>query len=241
MNEMSASSSDVAGNAQYASSAAQEAAVQASQGRQVVTGTIDAIGDIATDVDNAATVINGVAENSTGIGSVLDVIKSIAEQTNLLALNAAIEAARAGEQGRGFAVVADEVRALAKGTQDSAQEIQEMITGLQAGTEKAVQAMDTSRRKAREYAEQAVAAGDALAAITGAIGTISDMNTQIAAATEQQSAVSEEINRNVTNISSISAETADYTKQLVSSSEEMSAMAEQLRTLVARFRVGGDD
>ena len=241
MHEMNASSSDVAKNAQYASSAAQEAATKADQGREVVSETINAIGDIATDVDNAGAVINGVAENSARIGKVLDVIKSIAEQTNLLALNAAIEAARAGEQGRGFAVVADEVRTLAKGTQDSAQEIHEMIAELQLGSEKAVQAMDTSRRKAREYTDQAVAARDALAVITGATGTISDMNTQIAAATEQQSGVSEEINRSVTNISQISAETAEYTTALVKSSEEMSEIADQLRALVTHFQLAEDD
>ncbi|MDD3518845.1 MAG: methyl-accepting chemotaxis protein, partial [Chromatiales bacterium] len=201
MNEMAASAQEVAGNAQQAANGARQATSETESGRRVVEHAIESIDSLARGVEEAAGVIHSVKEDSNAITSILDVIRGIAEQTNLLALNAAIEAARAGEQGRGFAVVADEVRSLATRTQESTSEIQGMIEKLQKSADSAVRAMEEGKKQADESVREAARAGESLAAIAQAIQGINDMNTQIASAAEEQSAVSEEINRNIINIS----------------------------------------
>ena len=237
VNEMSATVQEVAQNASDAATAATTADDNVQQGRQVVQQTVSAIMDLARDVDNAANVIRELNENSDSIGKVLDVIKGIAEQTNLLALNAAIEAARAGEQGRGFAVVADEVRTLASRTQESTQEIQEMIEKLQVGAENAVRVMDDGCNKAGQTVKLAEDAGESLNAITDAVTRISQMNIQIATAAEEQNAVTEEINRNVVNISQISDNTSSAAGQIESSSSTLAQLAADLQQQVDQFRI----
>ena len=237
MNEMTATVQDVARSASEAARSAQQTDEQASAGKDVVRLTIDSIQSLATEVEDAAGVIQRLSSHSEEIGKVLDVIRGIAEQTNLLALNAAIEAARAGEQGRGFAVVADEVRTLASRTQASTQEIQSMIEGLQGNAGKAVEAMEKGRVQARDSVEQAGRAGESLDAITAAVTNISDMNTQIASAAEEQTAVAEEINRNVANIGQSVDETARGSEQISRASEELARLAAELQNKVGQFRV----
>ena len=209
MHEMSATVQEVACNAAYAADSTAEAQQSTVQGRQVVNDTIGSIREVAGGVQQAAQVINELNSNAADIGTVVDVIRGIAEQTNLLALNAAIEAARAGEQGRGFAVVADEVRTLAQRTQQSTQEIQSMVERLQSGAGQAVAAMEQGREKTEVSVQKATAAGKALEDIARLIGKISDMSTQIATAAEQQSAVAEEINSNVARINELGQSTAE--------------------------------
>jgi methyl-accepting chemotaxis protein len=208
MNQMSATVQEVAHNASNAAVAAASADDHARHGKEVVASTIDAIHHLADGVEQASAAIETVEKDSETISTVLDVIRGIADQTNLLALNAAIEAARAGEQGRGFAVVADEVRSLAARTQQSTQEIQEMIERLQNGTQVASALMTESNDRANEAVEQAAEAGVALETITDDVDTINMMNSQIATASEQQSAVAEEINQNIVRISQVTEETA---------------------------------
>ncbi len=235
--EMTSTVQEVASNAERASSAASDADSESKAGSQVVASTINAINDLAKEVEESAVVIEKLKGDSENIGTVLDVIKGIAEQTNLLALNAAIEAARAGEQGRGFAVVADEVRTLAQRTQQSTAEIQNLISALQGGAEQAVTAMSQSRERASSTVEQAQHAGESLSSITRAVETILQMNTQIATAAEEQSSVSEEINRNVINIQQISEQTAAGAEQTSTSSAELARLGEQLQSLVGQFKV----
>jgi methyl-accepting chemotaxis protein len=236
MNEMSATVQEVARNAAVAAEAARKANGEASNGQKVVSETVNAINEVAAEVESATAVIHKLNADSNQIGTVLDVIRGIAEQTNLLALNAAIEAARAGEQGRGFAVVADEVRTLATRTQDSTREIQKMIEGLQVGTRNAVQVMEQGRSKAQTSVQQAAGAGESLSSITGVVGTISDMNAQIASAAEQQGAVAEEINRNIVNISQITGQTAAGAGQIASASKELVQLAVRMQGLVGSFK-----
>jgi len=237
MNEMNATVHEVAQNAALAAEAARQADKASNRGKQVVSQTIDVINNLASEVERAAGVIHTLEQESADIGTVLDVIRGIAEQTNLLALNAAIEAARAGEQGRGFAVVADEVRSLASRTQKSTQEIDEMISRLQAGASDAVKAMESSRSQAQAGVEQAAEAGSSLDAITNAVTQISDMNTQIASAGEEQSAVAEEINRNIVTISQVADETAGGAVQTSNASMEVARLSEQLQALVQQFKI----
>ncbi len=237
VNEMSATALEVAQSALSAEQSAKQADEEAAEGGDVVIKTIGVINDLAREVESAALVIHKLEEDSSKIGGVLSVIKGIAEQTNLLALNAAIEAARAGEQGRGFAVVADEVRTLASRTQDSTQEIETMISLLQQAAAEAVSAMEASCDKAKGSVEQAALAGASLDSIKSAVAAISDMNGQIASAAEQQSAVTEEINRNVVMISQIADETAVGANQTADSSEELSKLAVNLQSLVKQFKV----
>ena len=236
MNEMNATVHEVANNASSAADAAHGADDQAGKGKQVVGRTIDVIGSLADEVESTSAAIRELAQESNNIGTVLDVIRGIAEQTNLLALNAAIEAARAGEQGRGFAVVADEVRTLAQRTQQSTQEIQGMIERLQQGTTNAVNAMEKSREQAQAGVEQAAEAGTSLDAIKTAVDLINEMNTQIASAAEEQSAVAEEINKNISNISHVAEQSAEAAKQNSAASEQLARLAEELQSVVSQFR-----
>lgn len=237
MNEMNATVQEVARNAEAAADAASKANQEASNGKQVVSKTIDSINDLAAEVENVAGVIHGLEQDSENIGTVLDVIKGIAEQTNLLALNAAIEAARAGEQGRGFAVVADEVRTLASRTQTSAGEIEAMILKLQDAARNAVVTMEQGQARTQESVTQAAEAGASLESITQSVAIINDMNTQIASASEQQSAVADEINRNVVSISEISEKTAAGAQQTNSNSSELSRLAAELQQVISKFQV----
>jgi methyl-accepting chemotaxis protein len=236
MNEMSATVREVANNAAEAASAAQLAEEASTQGKGVVDRTIRVIHTLAGEVEKAAEVIGQLDQESENIGTVLDVIRGIAEQTNLLALNAAIEAARAGEQGRGFAVVADEVRTLASRTQQSTQEIQEMIERLQGGARNAVSVMENGREQAQAGVAQAKETGEALDSIAGAVDTITNMNTQIASAAEEQSQVAEEMNQNINNISQVAEETAEGAEQTAAASTELAKLAEHLQGLVSQFK-----
>jgi methyl-accepting chemotaxis protein len=237
MQEMTHTVQSVADSASKAANDARGADQAAGNGTQVVSRSITVINNLAGKVEDARAVIQRLDDESNNIGSVLDVIKGIAEQTNLLALNAAIEAARAGEQGRGFAVVADEVRTLASRTQKSTAEIQGMIERLQSGAKEAVTAMEDGTTHAQEGVSQVEAAGKALKEISKAISTILDMNTHIAQAAEEQTAVSEEINRNVANISGVAHDTAEGVNATMMASEELQHLAEELASQVGRFQV----
>ncbi len=234
--EMSAAVHEVALNAQHASDAAHAAHMQSNQGAAVVGSTIQSIRQLAQDVEGASQTIGALADETASIGAVLEVIRGIAEQTNLLALNAAIEAARAGEQGRGFAVVADEVRALAARTQDSTKDIQSRIERLQSGVDKAVQAMHTGSSKARDSVERAEGVDQVLAEASASVQRINDMAAQIATACEEQSCVTEEIARNITDIRDLSNEAATYSSQGKLASQQLSGLAKTLADLVGRFR-----
>mgnify|MGYP003668524953 FL=1 len=237
MHEMTTTVQDVARNAAGAAEASHQAEQEAQQGRKLATQTIDAIQTLAEEVERAADVIQSLEKESGNITSVLSVIQGTAEQTNLLALNAAIEAARAGEQGRGFAVVADEVRALASRTQQSTTEIQSMITRLQAGADQAVSVMQSSREKAGRGVEAVGLASDRLLAITDAVTRINDINIQIASAAEEQSSVAEEINRNISNVNDIAQQTSTASEQSAATSEELARLANDLQQLISHFRV----
>lgn len=237
MNEMTNTVQEVARNAGQAAESAREADRQAHGGKQVVVDTIQSIHSLAREVERATEVINKLKSDSENIGVVLEVIKDIADQTNLLALNAAIEAARAGEQGRGFAVVADEVRKLAHRTQQSTQEIQRIISTVQAGAGDAVASMQQGREQAVNTVAQAGKAGESLEAIVAAIATINDMNTHIASAAEEQSAVAEEINRNVLNVRDIANQNAAGAQQTAQASNELARLAAEQQALVSNFKV----
>jgi methyl-accepting chemotaxis protein len=237
MGEMSRSFQEVARNAVNAAGAAAEADNESKKSYEVVQKTTGTIERLASEVERTARVIGKLEDECNNIGKVLDVIRDIAEQTNLLALNAAIEAARAGEQGRGFAVVADEVRTLASRTQKSTQEIQGMIERLQSGATEAVSAMEQGRLKAAESVQQATFAGQSLGAIINKIDLIRDMNTQIASAAEEQSATAEEINRNVLNINAICTESAKDANRVAQSSGDVERLALELQNGIGHFKL----
>lgn len=237
INQMVASVQEVSQNATQAAQAAQDASAQANDGLKVVDLTINSINGLAGAVDQASEVINQLETDIGNIGSVLDVIRGISEQTNLLALNAAIEAARAGEQGRGFAVVADEVRTLAGRTQKSTLEIQAMTEKLQSGAIHAVEGMSKGREEAEKSVTHAKQAGRSLGAITQAVVSISDMNSQIANASEQQTSVAEEINQNIVNISRIGEEAVSSAQQTSSASEELARLSNDLQGKIGQFKV----
>lgn len=237
MNQMTATMQEITKSAGNAAAAAENADRGSAEGNHVVQATIQSIKELATEVNKASNAIDTVEADSDSIGKVLDVIKDIAEQTNLLALNAAIEAARAGEQGRGFAVVADEVRTLASRTQESTQEIEEMIERLQSGSMHAVSVMQQSSAKAEQTMEQATQAGSSLENIAQAISTINDMNTQIAAAAQQQSVVTEEMNKNVDTIHNFSENAADSAQKAAQTSNNLTSLSEHLSSLTSQFKI----
>ena len=236
-NEMSATVHEVSQNTADAARKANEASNEADTGRNVVSSTIEVIHQLAEQIKQAAELMHQLEQHSEHIGSVLDVIRGFAEQTNLLALNAAIEAARAGEHGRGFAVVADEVRNLASHTHSSSVEIRDAIEKLQTAANEAASAMQTSRDMASSGVEHVIQTGSALDNITRAVTDISDISVQIAAAVEEQSMVTEEINRNITNISLTAEQTSTGAEQTAGASEELARLADQLQGLVQQFRV----
>lgn len=237
MHEMTVTVQDVSRNAATAFEGASDADKAAEAGKHVVMKTVNSINDLATEVENASVVVGELRGESSNIGSVLNVIQSIAEQTNLLALNAAIEAARAGEQGRGFAVVADEVRTLASRTQESTEEIRKMIESLQSRAGKAVEVMDQGRDKAAVSVDHASSAGESLEQITQLVARINDMNAQIASAAEEQSAVAETINRNTVSIRDHADHATGSGHKTSTSAERMAELANVLHSQVARFKV----
>ncbi|SEO50183.1 methyl-accepting chemotaxis protein [Aquisalimonas asiatica] len=237
MNEMTATVQEVARNATEAAQAATDADGRASEGQSVVNETVDSVNRLASEMERAGESVGNLNQESEAIGSVLVVIRDIAEQTNLLALNAAIEAARAGEQGRGFAVVADEVRNLAQRTQASTQEIQDMIERVQKGTGDTVTVIEQSRAQTQTVVDQTRNAGEALQGIATAVGRITEMNTQIASAAEEQSSTAEEINRNVDTINSVAEESSEGVQSGRRASEELARLSSELQDLVSEFRV----
>ncbi|MFL6536212.1 MAG: methyl-accepting chemotaxis protein [Pseudomonas sp.] len=237
MHEMTATVQEVARNAEEASEASLAADQQARDGDIVVGEAIAQIERLSREVSNSTEAMGHLQRESDKIGSVLDVIKSVAQQTNLLALNAAIEAARAGEAGRGFAVVADEVRSLAQRTQKSTEEIEELIAGLQTGTEKVASSLGSSRGLTDSSVELTRRVGGSLGNITRTVSAIQAMNQQIAAAAEQQSAVAEEINRSVLNVRDVSEQASAASEETAASSAELARLGVHLQTLVGRFRV----
>ncbi|MDH3762381.1 MAG: HAMP domain-containing methyl-accepting chemotaxis protein [Gammaproteobacteria bacterium] len=236
ISEMSSSVQDVASSANQAADSARLADSNVQSGQRVVDETISSIHTLAEEIETGVNVINALSSEVQSIGSVLDVIKGIAEQTNLLALNAAIEAARAGEQGRGFAVVADEVRTLASRTRESTVEIEAMIEKLHSQARDAVDVISQGQQKANASVASASNAGIALTEITASVNTISNMNMQIATASEQQSAVAVEISENVVSINAVADENARASNMLASSSENLAQIAAELREVVSHFK-----
>ncbi|KQV21966.1 chemotaxis protein [Pseudomonas sp. Root329] len=235
VNEMTAAVEEVARNAVSTSEASNQSTQAAREGRDRVVETVGAIQTMTHDVQNTSVMIEGLATQGRDIGKVLDVIRAIAEQTNLLALNAAIEAARAGEAGRGFAVVADEVRALAHRTAQSTQEIEKMVAGIQNGTGHAVASMQQSNQRTQSTLEMARAAGVALEQITQSIQLINERNLVIASASEEQAQVSREVDRNLVNIRDLATQSAAGANQTSAATHELSRLAVDLNAMVARF------
>ncbi|MDO9617868.1 MAG: methyl-accepting chemotaxis protein [Pseudomonas sp.] len=237
MNQMSATAQEVAHSAAAAVGSAQSVNDETVSGRALVESQVGSIQRLAGEIDQSVSVINKLASDSASISQVLDVIKGIAEQTNLLALNAAIEAARAGEQGRGFAVVADEVRNLAKRTQQSTEQIESMIAKLQSGVGAAVKAMNASHQMADTTVNESGKVQQALENILGAVGMIVDQNQQIATAAEEQTAVAQDIDQNIVEISQAGERTAEGASQTEQASRELSGLVARLKQLIGAFRV----
>ncbi|CRM80729.1 hypothetical protein [Pseudomonas sp. 24 E 13] len=237
VNEMTSAVEEVARNAVSTSEASKNATASAGDGRDLVHETVNAIERMSGDVQSTADLIGNLAEESRDIGKVLDVIRGLADQTNLLALNAAIEAARAGEAGRGFAVVADEVRALAHRTQQSTSEIERMVGRIQGGTQKAVSSMRNSTDRAESTLNIAKGAGLALETINTAVIEINERNLVIAAAAEEQAAVAREVDRNLVNIRDLSTQSSNGAAQTSAASGELTRLAVDLNSMVSRFRL----
>lgn len=238
MNEMTTTVQEISRSISDTASAAENANKETATGSQIISQASTAIQGLSDEILVSSNIINEVETESKTIGSVLDVIRGIAEQTNLLALNAAIEAARAGEQGRGFAVVADEVRTLAGRTQTATEEINQMIESLQNGSRKAVDAMSKSCDQAQSAAEQATQAGTSISTIAESVDNINQMSEQIASAAEEQSAVSEEINKNIVSISDIANQSVENTARVAQASSDLTQMAKELQDMVGGFKVG---
>jgi len=237
VNQMTSAVEEVARNASSTSTASHATSEEAEAGRSQVQQAVGAIDAMTAELGTSSQTVQQLADQVRDIGKVVDVIRGIAEQTNLLALNAAIEAARAGEQGRGFAVVADEVRALAARTQASTGEIEGMIGGVQQTADQAVRAMDGSQVRAQDTQRLAQAAGDALARITQAVASINERNLVIASAAEEQAQVAREVDRNLSNIQDLSTQTAAGANQTSSSSQDLSRLATSFNQMVARFQL----
>jgi len=237
INEMAATVQEVASNTAAADESARQAKEETSTGLSVVEENIRISKKLSSEIEQAAEVIQALKADSQGIGTVLDVIRGISEQTNLLALNAAIEAARAGEHGRGFAVVADEVRTLASRTQKSTIEIQEMIEKLQQGADGAVKVMDSGIETVRASVNQASQTGESLQTITSVVNSISEINAQIASAIEEQSIVAEDINKNVVSVDSLAQRSEETAFSTASATEQLSKLSDNLSNLVSRFKI----
>ncbi|MEH6368143.1 MAG: methyl-accepting chemotaxis protein, partial [Pseudomonas marincola] len=237
INQVTYGVQDVAKNAEHASNEVQAAEEQAIQGQRNIDASLQQIAELSGTIDQSVEVIQALSTESVQIGSVLEVIRSIAEQTNLLALNAAIEAARAGEQGRGFAVVADEVRLLAQRTQKSTAEIQVMIERLQSNSEAAVKVIHESSQSSQRTVVQASQAGESLTLIAQSLRNLTGLNTSIASATLQQSHVVEDINMNVTQAAGLAQSNANAAQQSSAASQQLGALAADLKRLLGQFRV----
>ncbi len=235
--QMTAALSEVARNTNSADGASREAESSVNMGNELVQDTINQVNELSNEFSTTSHVVNDLAEESTKVGSVLDVIKTIAEQTNLLALNAAIEAARAGEQGRGFAVVADEVRSLAQRTQTSTQEIESMIEQLQKKSAEAVSAIERGSSGLQETVKRVSGVDESLTKILDNMGVISNLATTIAASTEQQTSVSEEISRNISNVADNSGEMVEDLSTLSNSITDLQTASKQMQSSIGRFKV----
>ncbi|MFO7703613.1 MAG: methyl-accepting chemotaxis protein, partial [Halopseudomonas sp.] len=234
--EMSSTVEEIARRMSDSAEAAKDAGTQTARGHQTADNTSTKMATLATDIARAGQAVSELNENSKTIGSVLSVIRGVADQTNLLALNAAIEAARAGEQGRGFAVVADEVRTLASRTQRSTDEIQEMISLLQSGTTRAVESMEDSHRQSEEMQTQVEASRTALGSIAASVSTITDMTHQVAAAAEEQSQTSNEIARSLNQLSALGGKVMFELKDTAENTQHLKGAAEQLERLIGQFK-----
>ena len=237
INQMTATVEEVAANAEKASNAARKGEADSEAGRNVVEQIMTSINALASEINDSSGVITKVKTDSENIGLILDVIKNIAEQTNLLALNAAIEAARAGDQGRGFAVVADEVRTLAQRTQQSTQEIESLISTLQAGSDNAVQSMEQNQSSITQLVAKGTEATSSLLAITQSVRAITEMNLSITTAAEEQSHVVNDINRNIHTIQHVSESTGEGSEQVSKASQEIAKLSEKLTAMVRQFNV----
>lgn len=237
IHELGATVSEIASNAAMAADVAKQATLHSGEGKKVVGEVQNRIQTLVNELDNATQVVSSLATQINGISSTLDTIRSISEQTNLLALNAAIEAARAGEQGRGFAVVADEVRTLASRSAASTEEIQQVINRLQTESTRAVEAMEKGRSQSDVVVEFSAKANQSLTEINSQIDQINDQNIQVATATEEQSTVVEDINRNVEDINQLTTETSHVADELSRASASLQRLSSQLDKLVGSFEL----